>query len=220
MVAALTVGQITNATLQLGLIIGSGIVGCLLAFALFRIWMGISLALLGALLVPAIGLIWLDAPAPAGPDDAQDLSIIPKVDAIGESEDGQTDVDREWVERWAARIQAHLNQIVGTIKSQIEARWQGIAASQRLTMYVAAGIMASIGLLAGLLAPTVAASIASALVGSVLMISSGIALVRVNTTDGLAWLPDSSPYFFTATGLITIVGIVLQWTLFRRKADA
>jgi len=80
-------------------------------------------------------------------------------------------------------------------------------------------IAAVIGLLLGLIWPYAAASVQSAMAGSVLMLFSSFSLLAQMMPENLNWLPATPRGVLICLGLITTVGLVLQWTFFARKSD-
>ena len=189
-------GDQFSQTVTLGIIIGCGITGGLVALLLFRVWMAISCALILALAVPLGSLVWSQTLPPQ----------LPTVDVNHLVTEAAGNADP-----WAG--------VLDQLKTQIGTWWQQRGASGRRTLVVAAGIGMAIGLLTGLIFPYLAASIQAALVGSTLAVSCGVVLIKMQAGELTNWLPDTHRSFLITVGLITLIGLVLQWTILRRKAD-
>jgi hypothetical protein len=196
--------------------IAGGIVGVVLGFLLFRIWMGIGLALVLAMTIPAIGLA-LHGQLPAvEPVDGESLMIpLERQTASPTDDDDQDAADK----RAAARV----DEIVGALRRLIDSQdeairdwWDGLGAGGQYTVTFCAGAGALIGLFIGLVGPHFAASVIAALIGSSLMLSS---LQQLNLPHLDSRLPATPQAVIVTIGLITALGVILQWTVFRRKAD-
>ena len=98
---------------------------------------------------------------------------------------------------------------------------EGRAQRQRAIRLIAICALAGgvAGLIIGLLFPNLAASFQSALVGALLMVYSGLQLLTVHAPDMAAKVAMTTRLHLILLGLITIVGVAIQWTLFQRKAD-
>jgi len=80
-------------------------------------------------------------------------------------------------------------------------------------------IGAGIGFLLGLMAPNYAAAVQSAIVGAVLIVVPGRELVLTHLPDAKSLIPTTAQGILLTTGLITLVGLALQWTLYLRRDD-
>ncbi|MEX0777446.1 MAG: hypothetical protein WD042_17210 [Phycisphaeraceae bacterium] len=186
-------------------LVAGGIIGGVLAALLFRVWMGASLALFLALAAPAASLVLRGAPPPAAPTDIQQLMI---------------DTTRPGT---AQRSPQDLWLIIRSIYQQqtqhIANWWRELGSTGWTIVIVAATIGAAVGLLLGLLRPYAAASVQSALVGGALWLAGLRGLMAVYAPDQTAWAPTSPRAWLVVLGLITAAGVLLQWTLWRRRAD-
>jgi len=189
-----------------GLIVG-GLVCCVVAWMLFRVWMGLSCALMLALVAPALALIWQGQTPDVSEMEHAPLTLQTDADLTDET------ARREALWEKAQQIYEHEKQQVVDV-------WQQMGSATRSTVTVAAATGALAGLLIGLLLPYVAASLQSALVGAVLLFYCGLALAHVWMPDTMARLPEYSVRVpLLAIGLITLVGVGIQWTLSGRRAD-
>lgn len=244
----------SQGAMTLPLIIGGSIGGALLAAFLFRVWMGLSGAVLLALLAPAASIVWQGTPLPEIDVEAARQSIEQPVEQERVEEERprrptrataprrvrtpRRDAGREpaveaeapeagtaaWSLPGAASVEAVRQRVVLVYESQseaIRAWWDGLGAAGRFLLIAAALIGAGVGLMLGLIAPYWAAGLESALVGSILMLYAGRELAYEYAPAVASVLPgEGSPRWTLITlGLITLVGAILQWALFRKRAD-
>ena len=101
----------------------------------------------------------------------------------------------------------------------VQSWWQQVEESGQRNTYITMLIGAAVGLLLGFAAPDFSASIQTSLVGGFLIICSGRGLAAVYAPDFTSWLPDTPPKMLMTLGLITVIGIGVQWTIWRDKTD-
>lgn len=206
----------------LPLVIGAGIGGALLAALLFRAWVAISGAILLALAVPALMLVWQGtlAPQPAATATQEAAATQPAnqlqpMEFLPESQEQAREQLQEAVSAAGDKVSDWYSELVDRVKLW----WQELPSTTRNLVYVAAGVGAVIGLILGLIMPYTAASVESALAGSLLMLLAGRALLDAHWPTGAGWLPQTPRGLLACLGLITVLGVFVQWTLFRRRAD-
>jgi len=235
--------------LVLPMVIGAAIAGALMAALLFRVWMAASGALIFALAASAAVLIWqgptksevaepvisqalpadisetppqdevvLSAPNEVISDAIRDLtsSAVEGMDGIPPSE---LTLDRETAQQIGSSLVEALRGLAAYYRGELSDWWSKAGSGVRggsAGLGLFAGV---IGLLLGLIWPYVAASVQSAVAGSVLMLFSSFSLLAQLMPEHLSWLPATPRGVLAALGLITAVGLVLQWTFFLRKAD-
>jgi hypothetical protein len=205
--AGFVTAQAMGATgLALAISIGGGVIGLILGALLFRLFMALSFAVVLAIALPAAALAWRgEAPPPvqtrAVQDQFVDLTRPPR---------SETQPQPTLHERLAAVYQQQ--------REEARAWWDGLGNRQHMVK-IAAGIGALAGLLVGLLLPRLAASVKSALLGGALMLVSAWQLLRLHAAGWAEHVPHGPRAIVTAVGLITILGVLVQWTLSRRKAD-
>jgi len=190
----------------LPLMIGCAIVGALVAAFLFRVWMGLSGAVILAVVVPAASLVWQGTTPPTVEITQDDLPPIELTQDEGEpgffaqlSDAGRAayDEQRELLGAW----------------------WDELGTAGRTLIIISALIGAFFGLLIGLIRPHFSASIQSALIGAILIFAAGRQLLLHHLSDQTRWLPATPRGTLLTVGLITIAGLMIQWTLFRRSPD-
>jgi len=116
--------------------------------------------------------------------------------------------------------------LVSTLRQAWEARvqtlrawWDGLSARGRTVIVTGALIAAGVGLVFGLLAPYAAAAFQTAVLSGPLILFPARELVRHFLDAQPAGLPDSPRATLLVLGLITLAGLVFQWTMLRRPAD-
>lgn len=213
-VAGLAVGQrfAEQGAYILPLIIGGGIAGALLAALMFRVWMALSGAAILALAAPAIVLAWQGTPL--------EVPVVEPAATTQTAEEMPAEAPAS--EQGAALAQHALDAAQTWYDQQVaalKAWWQDLMPSIRAVIYAAALAGGVLGLLIGLIAPKMAASFETALVGGLLLLLPGRELIIAHAPDVAGYLPQSPRGLVIWLGLITLLGFLLQWTLFGRKTD-
>lgn len=139
------------------------------------------------------------------------------------SEDGEAtatvSIDKEAAAKIGNAILDALRGMAGYYRESLSDWWAEAGTGVRGTVMITGLIAAGIGLLIGLIGPYLAASLQSAAAGSILMLFSSFSLLAQLMPEHLHWLPASPRGVLICLGLITIIGLVLQWTFFGEKAD-
>ncbi|MEM7624044.1 MAG: hypothetical protein AAF333_00295 [Planctomycetota bacterium] len=226
----------------LGIGIGGAIAGVLLAALLFRFWMAGMTAVLLAAVVPIAGMIWEgNGPPLTSIQSAQDVTLdalgagesLPEAErlraaqAAGESAvaDGSGETKLETAAEMADalfdqdKFVEGLRGVWATQVEEVKVWWRDMEPGPRRFLVGGAGVGAVVGLVLGLVMPMVAASLQSAMVGSVLILFSGrtLLLKYVPGADGL--LPSNWRGVLLSLGLITLLGVLIQWTMRKKKSD-
>ncbi|MEM8739677.1 MAG: hypothetical protein AAGG38_14535 [Planctomycetota bacterium] len=102
---------------------------------------------------------------------------------------------------------------------EVRTWWAEMAAGSRRFLLGGAVVGAGVGLILGLVLPTLAASLQTALVGSVLILFAGrgLLLSYAPGVDGV--LPDTWRGVLLSVGLITLLGVLIQWRMRQKKDD-
>jgi len=202
---ATAVGYWSNATATLVSLLVGGTVGCLLAYLLFRIWMGVSCAVVLGAALAFSAVIWLSPSVIDG--GGMDKLTMPDI-TIETLMAGET---QDFRQAFTAMIQE--------LASWPQVIWQKLKPVARSAM-IGGGLVGGVfGLLMGLVSPRLAASIQSAFVGSILMAGGGLSLFRLRGDPALAGLAERPGVLLLLVGLITLMGTALQCTVFCRKTD-
>ncbi len=102
---------------------------------------------------------------------------------------------------------------------QIREWWTDLPGKQKRFLAAGAGLGGVVGLILGLALPHLMASLQSALVGAVLMFFSGRTLLLQYYPSAETVMPQTWRAVLLTVGLITLLGVLIQWTLRRRKSD-
>ena len=213
----------------LPMVVGCAVAGALLAALLFRLWVALAGAVLLSLIVPAGSLMWHGTPLPGqgksvvnatqptgSVANRQSQAARPKqAGAKGESASTQPTAQATFEKTYRAVVGFYGEEVSG-----IQQWWDnGLDGGGRRLVYLGAAAGALIGLVFGLVAPYVAASLESALAGAILLFFPGSTLLEHFSPGKGALIPSSPRSVIFALCLITVIGFLFQWTLFRRSAD-
>lgn len=200
-------------------VVAAGIAGCLLAWFLFRVWMGISATIILGMAIPAAVLVWQGTPE-AAPQQAVAAEAPAKVEELKPAEAQPLELDGENLAAKITRdLQARLRAVYEEQAATVRAWWDGLGASGQWTVMIAAAAGASFGLIVGLIAPYFAASIQTALVGGLLVLASAIHLTQTYLPGQASFLPTELRGRLLLLGLITLAGIGVQWTISAKRTD-
>lgn len=97
--------------------------------------------------------------------------------------------------------------------------WTQVGPDTQKVVYTGAIAGGVIGLLLGLLMPTGSAMLQTSVVGALLLLLPGRELIALKTPEYAGFLPDTPRQLVIALGLITVLGVGLQWMLRRRRAE-
>ena len=207
------------------MVAGGAVVGCIVAWLLFRFWMGVALALMLAAVVPCTVLLWGE---PSEPPPPLDLTIEAPTEALAEelaealadelADEVAPQEELQIVRGVLARLTAWFDQVREGLVEKAGSYWDGLPDGARRTAFIGAIAGAVVGLVLGLLAPYWSASFCTALPGTLLVFASlgqWVHLAGWQPPDWL-WRPESR---IVQIGLITGVGMFLQWIIFRPRSD-
>jgi hypothetical protein len=227
--------------------IGGALAGLLLAALLFRVWMGATAALLLAAVVPAAAMVWQGNAPPLSAVRGTQTAALDAMGA-GES-DPTAEAIREQVEQFRASVhgdeaadpesadtamsaeqladalfdqEQFRDELAGVWSQQVEevkAWWRDLPAGQRRFLLAGSAVGGVVGLILGLIVPLIAAAVQSALVGGILILFAGRALLLQYVPAAAGVMPDSWRGVLLSLGLITLLGILIQWSLRAKKDD-
>jgi len=233
--------------LVLPMVIGAAIAGALLSALLFRVWMAISGAVIFGLVASSAVLLWqgsaeggaaeagalttLSSEASETEDDGEITLTIPNevineairdlassaIEGVQEGTTSELSLDSETAKQVGSSIIEALRGLAEYYRGELADWWSKAGTGVRGSAAGLGLIAALIGLLLGLIWPYTAASVQSAVAGSVLMLFSSFSLLAQLMPEHLGWLPATPNRVLMCLGLITIVGLALQWIFFARK---
>lgn len=209
------------------------VVGGLMSWLLFRLWMGIVFALMMGVL-----LAW-GTTALARPWLHETTDAVHESEEADEDEDDDSDTeDRESIKEWVTTtlegdlsdIKERADEATETVVDDVIERLQtsGECLSQWWSdlpprgrqLAMAAGLIGLLhGLVLGLWRPLLAASLQTAFAGAWMLVMADWALVVPGVTRETIVGYQGSWLGAVAVGLITVVGVVVQWTIRGRKTD-
>ena len=199
--------------LFIGIITGA-VVGLVVFWLLFRVWMGLMLAVILGLGAPMAGLVMHDNLPPVIPQSAGQFvhDLTEAAEQASERDPEKSGSDVPSVSELAGRVRQMGEEEIEAIRSW----WEQTSSGDRYTTMLSAGVGALVGLVVGLIAPQFTAALASSLLGAIMLVSAvcGMDIPRLESV-----MPQTLPGLAAAVGLITIIGWALQWIVFRRKAD-
>ncbi len=236
-VGGLSLAFVESVAVGIGFMIGLGMLGALGAWLMFRAWVALAAAVVFAIASPAAVMVWQGAPSDELAEDTQEAAaqIEERYNAAVDqlSEEAQLEVqsliqqgDADALQEADAILQEQgekayqaAREIVFRNLEDVEAWWQSKDSAGVRTIGLAMLIGGGVGFLLGFLLPTHAAAMQSAIVGAVLIVIPGRELL-VSYVPGVADLtPTTARGTLITIGLITIIGMVLQWTLYLRRDD-
>lgn len=236
-VGGLTIAFVDSPGIAIGCMIGLGLLGVLGAWLMFRAWVAFALAVMFAAIAPAAVIVWQGVPAQTISEDTQQATeqVQQRYDALSSQLNDQTKLqveqliqqgDRQALVQADELLAEQGEQAWDTVKTavfrnleDVQAWWNDSATSVQRNIGLAMLIGAGIGLLFGFIAPTYAASIQSAFVGAVMIVIPGRELIASYLPAATEFVPITARATLIMLGLITVVGIALQWTLYLRRDD-
>ncbi|MEM9791211.1 MAG: hypothetical protein AAF842_12505, partial [Planctomycetota bacterium] len=126
------------------------------------------------------------------------------------------DLDAEEV---ADDLLTALDEMKSAAFAWVGALWGGLDNRSRMVVVGAGAIAGGVALVFGAVLPTATVTVAAAWLGACVIGLAGGTLLRVIWPGSEAYLPSGAAGQLAVVGLITLVGLGLQWTLGRRKAD-
>ena len=119
----------------------------------------------------------------------------------------------------AQRYIDHIRQIALELKNAAKAKWESTPATARPSV-VASGLGGLlVGMLLGALARTFSAVVVTAFSGSLLWLTCAWTIANnLGAPDG-PWMPGSSASWITWWLITSVIGLAVQWTLRRKRAD-
>ncbi len=118
-----------------------------------------------------------------------------------------------------ARLADDIHGVYTQQAEEIGLWWSDLPTPSRRVLQFGAAIGASCGIVLGLAAPLVAAAIQTALVGSILIFTAARGLI-LSFVPGMAGvLPGEWRGVLLTIGLITLLGLLIQWAMRRGASD-
>ncbi|MEE9128873.1 MAG: hypothetical protein V3T84_02565 [Phycisphaerales bacterium] len=149
---------------------------------------------------------------PAGPplDPSLDSARDVAAESLGETLE---------IPEQAQRYVDHIRHIAGQLTGALKAKWATTPASSRPTVIASALSGLLVGMLLGALARGFSAVVVTAFSGSLLWLSCAWTLVSRAGLSEASWMPESSGSWLVWWMVTAVIGLAIQWTLRRRRAD-
>ncbi|MFA7235357.1 MAG: hypothetical protein WC058_00715 [Phycisphaeraceae bacterium] len=206
-------------------VIVGGVIGAVIVWATYRVWVALLLATVLGLVAPWAVLAWHGQ---GGPELKQ--SIKEEVKGIAEkggealaADSANADESAEGTANHAAAGKELFDRMVEAVKrltGELRDWWeQSVSASLRWSALAGGLMMAIAGLMLGLLMPELGASVVASISGATLMTAAALRLGGRYVPSMSEWLPDSPRRLLIALAVLAAVGALIQWTILRRKAD-
>jgi len=198
----------SSQTLLMAICIG-GAIGFILAWMLFRVATGLTLAVTLALAVPIADLAWRNNLPPIVPVKV-DTQTMPHI-AMG--------IQTKNVIPMAGEVKPFIEQNANIQRNSLLSWRDQLDADSLRTMGALALAGALSGLFIGLILPYFATSVESSLFGGILMLVGILNLASHYKLPFNAQMIHGPPQAVIILGLITTAGIMAQWMMWRKKAD-
>lgn len=233
----LVMGFVESAMVGLAFMVGLGLLGALGALLIFRFWVAFAAALILAISAPAAVMVWQGTPTQTVAEDAEQvateierqynagskrLSAESRLQVQSLIEQGDTESLQEADQILADQGAKELADAKGAVFRNIEdveSWWKSNSTVTHRTLAMAMLIGAGAGFLLGMVLPNYAVAAQSALVGAVLIVIPGRELLASYVPDATGLIPTTARGTLITLGLITAVGMALQWTLHLRRVD-
>ena len=192
--------------------LGGGVVGGLVVWVTYRLWIGVLLAGVAGVMVPVGVLAWSGAPAPDTSDTLTEAKQITADRAMRLVEDGEADGERPLSEQ----VREAVDGLAGALRSW----WDDEVGTGARTGVILGGLIAAgTGLMIGLVFPKIACAIVAAAVGaSFVFVSLNVLTARYAPAAAEA-MPSGPRGMVLMVGGATVIGAIIQWTILRPKAD-
>ena len=117
------------------------------------------------------------------------------------------------------RLRDDLAGVASAQVQQVREWWDQLPGEDKRALLAGMCVGGVVGLVLGFALPYLLASLQSALVGAVLIVFAGRLLLLQYVPDAASVLPRSGRGILLTVGLITLLGVLVQWTLRGKKAD-
>lgn len=151
----------------------------------------------------------LDSATPTASDTA--LGMISDDPAVDEAIDAAVAIARTAAER--------IRAFAGELADEGRAAWSGVPERQRLILAFAAAIGAIGGFVLGMSFPKKVAAVGSAFLGAGVWAPTAAKIMADFSLPGAASLPTTARGWLALWLILAAVGMALQWTVLRQRAD-
>ncbi len=153
-----------------------------------------------------------------GDDDEFDPTL-PKSLSPVEAAKPFIQIDPENVEKAKRTVMDTIRRVYDYQAEQIRAWWADLKPDGQRNLTITAAIAGLAGALVGFVLPYFSASIQTSLVGGAMLLSGVRGLLATYAPEQTRWLPQEPRPLLITLSLITAVGVLVQWSFWRRSAD-
>ncbi len=191
--------------------LGGAVIGGLLMWFTWRLWVALLLATVFGVLAPLTVMAWHNTPLPETEQPILELrqSATENVQELIVSEDSRA-------QTLGDLLQEVLDRIAVTIDTWWDARVSPVA---RTGMIIGGLAAAAVGLAIGLIFPKIGSALVSSSIGSVFLLISLSGLAQRYVPSVVSDVPAGIRSAVAAIIAATILGSLIQWTILRSKAD-
>ncbi len=212
------------------------LLGCLITWLLFRVWMGISCMAILAVAVPlsvmAVQNKSIDLtegqsvqgsggvsksteprrPAPSAADWVMSQSL-----QAGEDSGG---VSAAIFKATGEEAKEKVKETASWVKTFALGRWEQLTEVEKTKLSMASAIGGVFGLLIGLVLPKIAAAIQSSIIGAILILIGGYNLLVIYDPTRAAQLTQTPSRVFITLCVLAGLAVLFQWTFLKKKTDS
>ncbi len=197
-------GAFLKGGVLLTVIASAMLVGGMAAGLLFRVWITITTALLLAVALPIGHLAW------HGDSTVLTHAIDTSTGSVEEAMD-----DTDTLEQYMESFRAYAQRRIQWGRDW----WEGQEVTARRALYGVAAVGLIAGLIGGLIAPNCCAMFQTSLFGGLLMLGVVRQSLMILKPEADQWAAMGPRPHIIAVCLITMLGMLLQWTYRKRQTD-
>lgn len=224
--AALAINVNQTILLAVGLVAGA-----LIGVLLFRFALATAVGVLLAFVAPVVASILLNITPPSlttgdtPPLTSQEMLLDDVPIETDASENARTGSENGvepamlTTEEVAQEAQARLDAFLRQLSVEAQEEWEGLAPREQRILVLSSLSGGLLGLLLGLMWPKHLAAAAAAFVGAATWLPAGALLIGAHNLPGAGLLPSSAKMWLVLWLAVAIVGVILQWTALKPRAD-
>ena len=208
---------VTDLPLPVYLVAGA-LIGGLGAYLLFRVWIGVTLGVILATVGPVISVTLAESQY----GEQVSIKVIAQESAAATATaagEGVAAVRQAAKDGGGRAMGDVFDDLMDRLGAIMHDWWSQVGQAHAIALMIVGGAGALVGVLLGLAFPYHAAALISSLLGTVLTVAGVGGLLTLVNRPLPSWIPAQPAAIATMIGLITVVGTLFQWIIFRRRAD-
>jgi len=202
-------------------VIGGAVAGGVALLLLYRVGMGIVFAIAVGIVAPLVLMLCLHIALPGLAEPIQTART-----AIGENVQATTDLiensERELTQEQYDQltpITVPLQQLNVDLTNAWKAWWEGMTTGNQWAIGATCGGGAVVAGALGMALPAFASVLTTALLGTLMMLGGIYRVAGLMGEGVLEKMPATAASVAILIGSLTVIGSLIQWMLFRKKAD-